>query len=93
MSTVLGSAANRAAASHPAHPALATACADSRTLWRRPHSLPLFCVQCGVGHLARVLNTLLVEHIRGLLPSLRNKIGESACCQIATCCSRAKQNR
>ncbi|KAI3436285.1 hypothetical protein D9Q98_002338 [Chlorella vulgaris] len=30
--------------------------------------------QCGVGHLARVLNTLLVEHIRGLLPSLRGKI-------------------
>lgn len=31
-------------------------------------------LQCGVGHLARVLNTLLVEHIRGLLPSLRGKI-------------------
>lgn len=33
--------------------------------------------QCGVGHLARVLNTLLVEHIRGLLPSLRNKIEDA----------------
>ncbi|PRW60097.1 dynamin-related 3B-like isoform A [Chlorella sorokiniana] len=33
--------------------------------------------QCGVGHLARVLNTLLVDHIRGLLPSLRNKIEDA----------------
>lgn len=33
--------------------------------------------QCGVGHLARVLNTLLVEHIRGLLPSLRHKIEDA----------------
>ncbi|KAL4459064.1 hypothetical protein ABPG75_013929 [Micractinium tetrahymenae] len=33
--------------------------------------------QCGVGHLARVLNTLLVEHIRGLLPSLRQRIEEA----------------
>ena len=39
-----------------------------------PATAPSF-LQCGVGHLARVLNTLLVEHIRGLLPSLRNKIG------------------
>ena len=30
-----------------------------------------------MGHLARVLNTLLVEHIRGLLPSLRHKIEEA----------------
>lgn len=84
----LRSAANPAAASHLAHLALATACADCHTLRSRPHSLPLLCAQCGVGHLARVLNTLLVEHIRGLLPSLRNKIGESACCQTATCRSR-----
>ena len=34
-------------------------------------------LQCGVGHLARVLNSLLVEHIRGLLPSLRHKIEEA----------------
>ncbi len=30
-----------------------------------------------MGHLARVLNTLLVEHIRGLLPSLRQRIEEA----------------
>ena len=35
-------------------------------------------LQCGVGHLARVLNTLLVEHIRGLLPGLRGRIEEAA---------------
>ncbi len=36
-----------------------------------------------MGHLARVLNTLLVEHIRGLLPSLRNKIGALKQCVLA----------
>ena len=38
---------------------------------------PSHALQCGVGHLARVLNSLLVEHIRGLLPSLRVKIEEA----------------
>jgi hypothetical protein len=43
---------------------------------RLPSSAPL-CFQCGVGHLARVLNSLLVEHIRGLLPALRCRIEEA----------------
>ncbi|GIL71585.1 hypothetical protein Vretimale_710 [Volvox reticuliferus] len=32
---------------------------------------------CGVGNLARRLNTILVEHIRGLLPGLRRRIHEA----------------
>lgn len=33
--------------------------------------------QCGIGHLARSLNQILVEHIRTMLPSLRTRMEEA----------------
>ena len=39
-------------------------------------STPL--LQCGVGCLARSLNQLLVEHIRGALPALRGRVEAAA---------------
>jgi dynamin 1-like protein len=35
------------------------------------------CVSAGVSNLARRLNAILVEHIRGLLPGLRRRIDET----------------
>lgn len=55
----------------------------------RPAAAAAPSAQCGVGHLARVLNTLLVEHIRGLLPSLRTKIGGRRWGRCALCCAGA----
>ena len=47
-------------------------------LWPTAAAIAAAPLQCGVGHLARVLNTLLVEHIRGLLPGLRGRVEEAA---------------
>ena len=71
------------------------ACRSPDTLATSPVPHPTFplrrppAAQCGVGHLARVLNTLLVEHIRGLLPSLRNKARAHAraCCRWPRACA------